>query len=102
MATSAESSVRTDIDNMAHAPATPERPVEPGHSVATAPPGTTQLPGNAAVVHRTIARPDTNDAPGANGNGTNGGNGDAAAPAAPPRPWTTQDSARLYGIRNWG
>jgi arginine decarboxylase len=97
MATSAESTVRTDIDNMAHPPGAPEGPVAPVHSVATAPPGTTQLPGNAAVVHRTIPRADTTGAPGTNGNGANGTNGDA-----PPRPWTIEDSARLYGIRNWG
>jgi len=41
MATSAESTVRTDIDNMAHPPGTPEGSVAPGHSVATAPPGIT-------------------------------------------------------------
>ena len=34
-----------------------------------------------------------------------GSNGHAeASPPAPPvdRPWTEQDSARLYGIQNWG
>ncbi len=38
--------------------------------------------------------------------GTNGRNGDngcaPAGHAAPPRPWAVQDSAKLYGIRNWG
>jgi arginine decarboxylase len=100
MATSAESSVRTDIDNMAHPPATADGPVAPVHSVATAPGGTTQLPGNAAVVHRTIPRADTTGAPGTSGNGANGANGTNGD--APPRPWTVEDSARLYGIRNWG
>jgi arginine decarboxylase len=100
MATSAESSVRTEIDNMAHPPATADGPVAPVHSVVTAPGGTTQLPGNAAVVHRTIPRADTTGAPGTSGNGTNGANGTNGD--APPRPWTVEDSARLYGIRNWG
>jgi arginine decarboxylase len=53
---------------------------------------------------------------GANGNGTNGhgsnGNGHQEGPtmnltnpvheSAPDRTWTPQDSANLYGIRNWG
>src|SRR6476619_1624259 len=36
-------------------------------------------------------------APGSNGNG----NGSAPA-SAPARPWTVAESARIYGIRNWG
>src|SRR5688500_12897612 len=40
--------------------------------------------------------------PGANGRNGDNGLTVPAGPAAPPRPWTVHDSAKLYGIRNWG
>src|SRR4051812_44935173 len=46
-------------------------------------------PGHVAEVHST------------NGYNTNG-NGAAACPPAPARPWSLQDSARLYSIQQWG
>jgi arginine decarboxylase len=78
MATTAQSSVKTDVDNMARGPdgkAAP--PTSAPTSVATVPPGTT--------------RPNNNH--GSNGAGT------ALAEA---RPWTVKESEKLYGIRNWG
>src|SRR5262245_492764 len=32
-------------------------------------------------------------------NGRNGGNGHQTAP---PRPWSLEEAAKVYGIRNWG
>src|SRR5829696_7647971 len=84
MATSAQSSVKLDVDNMAKGPddgqGLPATP--PGTSVATVPPGTTRA---------------------GNGDGSNGSNGAGTAVAeVEARPWTVKDSGRLYGIRNWG
>src|SRR3954467_6252814 len=47
-------------------------------------------PGHVAEVHST------------NGYNTNGNGNGNCAPAAPTRPWSLQDSARLYNIQQWG
>ncbi|HZL37797.1 MAG TPA: hypothetical protein VFC78_20940, partial [Tepidisphaeraceae bacterium] len=58
---------------------------------------------SAATGHsNSVAAPIQGHAPGnghpANGNGSTNGNGTALAP----KPWTSADSDRLYGVKNWG
>src|SRR5215211_5760321 len=79
MARTAKSSVKTEVDDMAHGP---------GETPAPSPAAPTSV---ASVPHGTT-RP----------NGSNGNGHGSATALAEARPWTVKDSARLYGIRNWG
>jgi arginine decarboxylase len=69
----------------------------------TAAPG--HLPSAVGVAAAIAEKLSRNGGNGTNGNGTSG-NGAAAVSehhsAVTPRPWSVEESAKLYGIRNWG
>jgi arginine decarboxylase len=99
MTTSVQTSVQTEHDNTAKLPAVETDPVSvPSTSSGPAP---APLPSDsvASVPPAPVATP---VAPGSNGHtGNVNGNGNGIAPA-PTRPWSVEESAKLYGIKNWG
>ncbi len=88
MTTSVQTSVQTEQDNMAKPPAVDAVPIAPPPPVPSA--------SVASVPPAPIAAMPAGHSNGQAGNG----NGNGTPP--PPRPWSVDESAKLYGIRNWG
>jgi arginine decarboxylase len=89
----------TSVDTATSSVTTPSS--TPGNTPP--PPPLPAAVGVAAAIAEKVARSNGVNGNGSNGNGgSSGGSGNHMHSAAPQRPWSAEESARLYGIKNWG
>ncbi|HEX8915404.1 MAG TPA: hypothetical protein VF796_23830, partial [Humisphaera sp.] len=107
MTTPVDTATRNDAAAPAAASgATPASGAAPanGTNPPPPPPPMPAAVGVAAAIAEKVQRA-TNGAANGNGGSNGNGNGNGHAhmhSAAPQRPWSGEESARLYGIKNWG